>query len=95
MILLTSFFTLSSGIVKEEDLDRIDKIVQEESWIHGDEIDYNQKLVFSDEEGDLPLIKAKDTKREKESKERTPQPQRKDEDSRPSESILFFIVFYS
>lgn len=40
-----------TGIIREEDLERIDKI-HSEDWLRGGEIDYNQKLVFSDDEND-------------------------------------------
>lgn len=40
-----------AGIIREEDLERIDKI-HSEDWLRGGEIDYNQKLVFSDDEND-------------------------------------------
>lgn len=41
-----------AGIIREEDLDRIDKI-RNEDWVRGEEIDYNQKLVFSDDENEV------------------------------------------
>lgn len=44
-------FVVCLGIIREEDLDRIDKI-RNEDWVRGEEIDYNQKLVFSDDETD-------------------------------------------
>ena len=40
------------GIIKEEELERIDQIVKEDGWVQDDEIDYNQKLVFSDDDSD-------------------------------------------
>lgn len=46
-----SYFTSPAGIIREEDLDRIDKI-RNEDWVRGEEIDYNEKLVFSDDEND-------------------------------------------
>ena len=39
-------------IIKEEDLSRMDDISREAGWTASDDIDYNQKLAFSDEEGD-------------------------------------------
>lgn len=46
-------------------MERIDKIVKEDGWVQDDEIDYNQKLVFSDDDSDSPPVttKSKDTKR--------------------------------
>lgn len=35
-------------------MDRIDQIVKEDGWVQDDEIDYNQKLVFSDDDSDTP-----------------------------------------
>lgn len=59
---LTSLFSNNSplfhpniGIIKEEELEHIDKIVKEGTgWVQDDEIDYNQKLVFSDDDSDTP-----------------------------------------
>lgn len=39
------------GIIREEELDFIDKI-RSEDWVRSEEIDYNQKLIFSDDETD-------------------------------------------
>lgn len=54
-----------SGIIKEEELERIDQIVKEDGWVQDDEIDYNQKLVFSDDDSDTPptTSRNKDAKR--------------------------------
>lgn len=56
-----------TGIIKEEELDRIDQIVKEDGggWVQDDEIDYNQKLVFSDDDSDTPppISKNRDAKR--------------------------------
>lgn len=73
----------------------MDRIVKEEGWAQNDEIDYNQKLVFSDDESDAaPSASAKgkgnDSKRghaaashhEREHIERSLQQQRRDEDNR-------------
>lgn len=32
----------------------MDQIAKEDGWVQGDEIDYNQKLVFSDDDSDTP-----------------------------------------
>lgn len=42
------------GIIREEELIRIDHLVKEDGWVQDDEIDYNQKLVFSDDDSDTP-----------------------------------------
>lgn len=46
-------------------MDRIDQIVKEDGWSQDDEIDYNQKLVFSDDDSDTPpqQTSRKDAKR--------------------------------
>lgn len=81
-------YLFSIGIIRDEDLERIDKIVKEEGWTNNDEIDYNQKLVFSDDESDTPMppSKGKDNKRGNGSKERILL--RKDDDNRAGTIIL-------
>lgn len=37
-------------IIKEEELERIDSLAKDDGWAKHDEIDYNQKLQFSDDE---------------------------------------------
>lgn len=45
-------------------MERIDQIVKEDGWVQDDEIDYNQKLVFSDDDSDTPpSTSRKDAKR--------------------------------
>lgn len=44
-------------------MERIDQIVKEDGWVQDDEIDYNQKLVFSDDDSDTPPSRNKDAKR--------------------------------
>lgn len=56
------------SIIKEEELERIDQIVKEDGWAQDDDFDYNQKLVFSDDDSDTPPPTSsnkhnKDTKR--------------------------------
>ncbi len=48
-------------IIKEEDLDRIESLAKELGWAKNDEIDYNQKLQFSDDEtlDDMPPVSNK------------------------------------
>lgn len=39
-------------IIKEEELERIDSLARDEGWSKHDEIDYNKKIQFSDDEAD-------------------------------------------
>ena len=39
-------------IIKEEELERIDSLARDDAWSKHDEIDYNRKLQFSDDEAD-------------------------------------------
>ena len=39
-------------IIKEEELERIDSLARDDGWSKHDEIDYNKKLQFSDDEAD-------------------------------------------
>lgn len=85
--------TSFQGIIKEEELERLDKIVKDEC-AHDDEIDYNQKLSFSDDDSDTPPptkeSKLKESKRvnfsdrNKEAREA----QRKDEYNREKEQQM-------
>ncbi|CAH1975680.1 unnamed protein product [Acanthoscelides obtectus] len=43
---------LSRPIIKEEELSRMDEIGRDMGWAESGEIDYNQKLAFSDDEAD-------------------------------------------
>lgn len=59
-------FTPTIGIIKEEELERMDQIVEGmDGWVQDDEIDYNQKLVFSDDDTETqpPPTRGKDAKR--------------------------------
>lgn len=47
-------------IIKEEELERIDSLARDDGWSKHDEIDYNKKLQFSDDE--IEDIKTKDRK---------------------------------
>ncbi|XP_022908286.2 protein split ends isoform X1 [Onthophagus taurus] len=46
-------------IIKEEDLNRMDDMTKDMGWAAQDEIDYNQKLAFSDEESSEKNIRNK------------------------------------
>lgn len=50
-------------IIKEEDLTRMDDISRDAGWAEQDDIDYNKKLTFSDDETDLEPLK-KDEKKD-------------------------------
>ncbi|XP_070503783.1 probable WRKY transcription factor protein 1 isoform X2 [Chironomus tepperi] len=39
-------------IIKEEELERIDSLARDDAWSKHDEVDYNKKLQFSDDEAD-------------------------------------------
>lgn len=47
-------------IIKEEELERIDSLARDDGWSKHDEIDYNKKLQFSDD--DVEDVKQKDGK---------------------------------
>lgn len=51
-------------IIKEEELNRMDDMTRDVGWASHDDIDYNQKLAFSDDE--LPIDREKDRDRDKE-----------------------------
>lgn len=78
------------SIIKEEELERIDQIVKDDAWAQDDDFDYNQKLVFSDDDSDTPpptssnkhnkdskRVNFRDSDRDKDSKSVS---QRKDEE---------------
>lgn len=54
---------ITRPIIKEEDLTRMDDISRDAGWAAHDDIDYNQKLAFSDEETE-PESSKKDEKRD-------------------------------
>lgn len=72
-------------IIKEEDLSRMDSLAKDDGWAKCDEIDYNQKLVFSDDE-DLPPVK--ETKNEKKGNSNNRDSQRHEEDNRAGEKEI-------
>ncbi|XP_056642494.1 uncharacterized protein LOC130448914 [Diorhabda sublineata] len=51
----------SRPIIREEELSRMDEISKDMGWAESDEIDYNQKLAFSDDESEK--TSKRDTKR--------------------------------
>lgn len=78
-------------IIKEEDLSRMDTLAKDDGWAKCDEIDYNQKLVFSDDE-DIPI---KETKNEKKGNSNNRDSQRQEEDNRAGKTfcILSHLTF--
>lgn len=62
-MLIVLFIFRYSGIIKEEELERMDQIVKEDGWVQDDEIDYNQKLVFSDDDSEATTARNRDIKR--------------------------------
>lgn len=65
-------------IIKEEELNRMDSLAKDDGWSKCDEIDYNQKLVFSDDE-DVPV---KENKNDKKGNSNNRDSQRHEEDNR-------------
>lgn len=59
---------LTRPIIKEEDLTRMDDISRDAGWAAHDDIDYNQKLAFSDDEGEAESSKNDEKKDAKEKK---------------------------
>ena len=88
-------------IIKEEELERMDSIAKDDGWAKSDEIDYNQKLVFSDDEcmDSNPKDTHQNNKNDKKSAtairdlqmQQQQQQQRQEEDNRTSKySNIFF-----
>lgn len=77
-------------------MERIDQIVKEDGWAQDDDFDYNQKLVFSDDDSDTPppastSNRNKESKRVNFEKESKALQQRKDDErSGNSKSIPFY-----
>lgn len=59
---------LTRPIIKEEDLTRMDDISRDAGWAAHDDIDYNQKLAFSDDEPESEPSKNDEKKEMKEKK---------------------------
>ncbi|XP_011881857.1 PREDICTED: protein PRRC2C isoform X7 [Vollenhovia emeryi] len=59
---------MTRPIIKEEDLTRMDDISRDAGWAAHDDIDYNQKLAFSDDEGETESSKHDEKKDAKEKK---------------------------
>lgn len=91
-------------IIKEEELNRMDSLAKDDGWSKCDEIDYNQKLVFSDDE-DVPV---KESKNDKKGNSNNRDAQRHEEDNRAgkmeielrfsveaSPNMCFVLICYS
>lgn len=71
-------------IIKEEELNRMDSLAKGDGWSKCDEIDYNQKLVFSDDE-DVPV---KESKNDKKGNANNRDAQRHEEDNRAGKTKI-------
>lgn len=80
---------LTRPIIKEEDLTRMDDISRDAGWAAHDDIDYNQKLAFSDDETEPEPSKndeKKDTK-EKKGDDNVTEEKEKSRDNRDSKEL--------
>lgn len=90
---------LQRPIIKEEELKRMDSIAKDEGWAADDEIDYNKKLVFSDDESidsptaEGPMSMHHHSKEQNDIREhrKSITPQRNDDDNRSSMIFNLFI----
>lgn len=74
---------LTRPIIKEEDLTRMDDISRDAGWAAHDDIDYNQKLAFSDDETELePKNNEKKDAKEKKNDENVMEEKEKPRDNR-------------
>lgn len=77
-------------IIKEEDLTRMDDISRDAGWAAHDDIDYNQKLAFSDDETEPDSSKTdekKDTTKEKKSDDNAAEEKDKPRDGRDTKEL--------
>ncbi|XP_029174414.1 protein PRRC2C isoform X7 [Nylanderia fulva] len=80
---------LTRPIIKEEDLTRMDDISRDAGWAAHDDIDYNQKLAFSDDEPDPePKNDEKKDIKEKKGDDNATEEQEKSRDKRDSSKEL-------
>ncbi|XP_011159362.1 protein PRRC2C isoform X6 [Solenopsis invicta] len=80
---------LTRPIIKEEDLTRMDDISRDAGWAAHDDIDYNQKLAFSDDEGESEQSKSDEKKDAKEKKgdDNATEEKEKSRDNRDSKEL--------
>lgn len=80
---------ITRPIIKEEDLTRMDDISRDAGWAAHDDIDYNQKLAFSDDETEPESSKTDDKKdtKEKKSDDNVPEEKEKLRDNRDSKEL--------
>lgn len=76
---------LQRPIIKEEELDRMDSLARDDGWTKSEEIDYNQKLVFSDDEDNAKEHNSKSEKKASSAKEQQQQKHQQEEDNRAGE----------
>lgn len=80
---------LTRPIIKEEDLTRMDDISRDAGWAAHDDIDYNQKLAFSDDEPESETPKSDEKKDAKEKKDDSAAEEKeKPRDNRDSKDTL-------
>lgn len=80
---------LTRPIIKEEDLTRMDDISRDAGWAAHDDIDYNQKLAFSDDEADSESPKSDEKKdfKEKKGEDNAVEEKEKPRDNRDSKEL--------
>ncbi|XP_018302966.1 protein PRRC2C isoform X3 [Mycetomoellerius zeteki] len=80
---------LTRPIIKEEDLTRMDDISRDAGWAAHDDIDYNQKLAFSDDEAESEPSKNDEKKdmKEKKSDDNVTEEKEKARDNRDSKEL--------
>lgn len=80
---------LTRPIIKEEDLTRMDDISRDAGWAAHDDIDYNQKLAFSDDENEAEPSKHDEKKdiKEKKGDDNIGEEKEKSRDNRDSKEL--------
>lgn len=79
---------ITRPIIKEEDLTRMDDISRDAGWAAHDDIDYNQKLAFSDDETEPDSSKTDEKKdKEKKSDDNAAEEKEKLRDNRESKEL--------
>lgn len=85
-----------SGIIREEELERINQLETGDDWARDDDMDYNPKVVYSDDDSDAALPQLNRNKRlnfnDKEREIKALQ-QRRDEENRAGKFSIFFKFF--
>lgn len=84
-------------IIKEEELMRMDSLADDDDWAHSDEIDYNKKLAFSDDENESngkDSVPVKQDKKLQHHQQQQRDDQRRQEEESRNGKCLFYIVFF-